>query len=186
MSIGDDELRRALEPASEDWRSHPKRRDAAVLIPWLTRGDQDLLLYTRRRKDLASHAGEISFPGGGREGDEGARQCALREAAEEIGLPASCVTVLGQLPERPSIGGYQVHAFVARVVAPPILVPDPAEVEAILEIPLAELRDTTRWEFHELDSPLGLRRKIPFFDRAGRNLWGLTARFTLDLLERLP
>ena len=185
MLVSDAELRRVLLPPADHWSSQPVRRDAAVLVPWVTRAHTDFLLYTRRRRDLATHAGELSFPGGGREGAETALQCALREAAEEIGLPASQVTILGRLPERPSIGGYQVHPFVARVEPPAPLQPDPTEVEAILEIPVAELRDPARWEFQELDSPLGRRRQIPFFDRAGRNLWGLTARFTLDLLERL-
>ena len=44
------------------------------------------------------HAGQISFPGGRSEpADSDPKATALRDAAEEIGLPESSVTVVGYL-----------------------------------------------------------------------------------------
>ena len=52
------------------------RTDAAVLLPLFGWPDQPGLIFTERRADLRSHAGEISFPGGRR--DEGDADFAIR------------------------------------------------------------------------------------------------------------
>jgi 8-oxo-dGTP pyrophosphatase MutT (NUDIX family) len=183
--LSDDALRTVLEPPTTEWRSRPGLRDAAVLVPWFTRDGEDLILYTKRMPDLKSHAGEISFPGGAREGEEDALACALREAREEVGLAPDTVTVFGRLPERVSIASYLVHVFVARIPPPAGLACDPCEVDSLVELAVRELRRPERWEWRERVSRTGVRRKVPFFEFAGGPLWGLTAILTLDLLERV-
>jgi len=184
MRIADSDLRRVLEPPTADWRSVAGLRDAAVLAPLFAEADDDRLLYTRRRDDLAHHAGEVSFPGGAREGGEDALTCALRECTEEIGLREERVTILGRLPERTSIAGFRVHVFVGRLAGIDDLVVDPTEVQHLLSIPLAELRRRERWEWRDVaHRERGYR--IPFFPNGDDLLWGLTAQLTLDLLERV-
>ena len=185
MRLPDVTLQQVLETPSPDWRSLPELRDAAVLAPIYEANGQDLILYTRRRDDLKSHAGEVSFPGGGREGDETALECALRESQEEIGLDPASVTVLGRLPERRSIGGYRVHVFVGRIPTIEGLTIDPGEVQHMLSIPVGELMRKERWEYRDMSDDKR-RYRVPFFPHEGDMLWGLTARLTLDLLERLP
>src|SRR5262249_40879890 len=97
MRIADSDLRHVLAPPTGERPSVTGLRDAAVLAPMFVEDGADRLLFTRRRDDLAHHAGEVSFPGGAREGDEDALACALRECAEEIGLRAERVTILGRL-----------------------------------------------------------------------------------------
>jgi ADP-ribose pyrophosphatase YjhB (NUDIX family) len=56
------------------------------------------LILTKRASTLRHHAGQISFPGGGREpGDDSPAATALRETTEEIGIPADAIYLLGQL-----------------------------------------------------------------------------------------
>lgn len=184
MIIPDEQLSAALDPVSTEWRSRSGLRDAAVLAPLFTRAGRDHLLYTKRRDDLPTHAGEVSFPGGARESGENALQCALRECREEIGLDPASVSVLGCLPQRVSIARYLVHFYVARVPTPQDLVIDRSEVEMLLEIPLEELADASRWEMRVVEAP-PFRRTLPFFVAAGHDLWGLTAILTIDLLKRL-
>ena len=71
------------------------RIDAAVLVPLYVSAGELHAVFTRRRDDLRRHPGEISFPGGRQdieEGEEDLRDTALREAEEEIGQigRASC------------------------------------------------------------------------------------------------
>jgi len=44
-------------------------RQAAVLMPFFERENEYHLLLTRRTEDVQTHKGQISFPGGMREGD---------------------------------------------------------------------------------------------------------------------
>ena len=61
-----------------------------MLVPVIDRREPTVLL-TQRTAELASHAGQVAFPGGKIDpGDESPVAAALREAREEIGLaPAS-------------------------------------------------------------------------------------------------
>lgn len=184
-SADDDLLRAVLDPPTDRWDGREGLRDAAVLAPWLTRGGEDWLVFTRRRDDLRHHPGQVSFPGGRRDGAESPVECALREAREEIGLHPDEVRVLGALPARLSVAGFWVQVVVARVDAPlEALTPDPAEVSAVLTFPIRKLRDPGAWVVREPEGHPG-RRPSPHFEHDGHVLWGLTARFTLDLLERV-
>lgn len=71
-------------------------RMAAVLVPLCTdpASGELSVLYTLRSARLASHTGQVSFPGGKRdETDASFEACAVREAGEEIGLAAEQIEV---------------------------------------------------------------------------------------------
>lgn len=118
----------------------PPYRDAAVLIALLNRGDDLSVVFTQRTSHLHAHAGQVSFPGGGREPqDENAVQTALREAQEEIGLDPAGVRVLGELDVYITRTGFRVRPVVGYVAAVPVWRPDPFEVEEIFDVPLGYL-----------------------------------------------
>jgi len=147
--------------------------------------DGDLhLVFTRRRDDLRRHPGEISFPGGRQdEPDEDLVATALREAEEEIGLPVDAVEVLGALQPTPTIAtNYAIYPFVGRIEPGHVWKPSAAEVAAILELSLSDLR--AGYGRRRL-----LRRGVPFRTDVyvvGEHLiWGATARILGDLLDRV-
>src|ERR671924_1321791 len=130
-----------LTPEAAAELDAPGRTDAAVLVPlYLDSGDLHAV-FTKRRDDLKKHAGEISFPGGRQDfPDEDLRITALREAEEEIGLPRDDVELVGALPPTGTfVTGYRIHPFVG-LVERRHWTPQPLEVEAVLEFPLADLR----------------------------------------------
>ena len=187
----------------------PGFRPAAVLVPLLRRPDGPTLLFTLRTETVPHHKGEISFPGGGRAEGEAAVAAALREAQEEVGLPAASVEVLGALDDLPSIWGYAVTPVVAAVADPPPgFEAQPGEVVEPFEIPLArllapgvrrsewweasrlpeEIRDkllASRVQFDELDPATGRYRVWFFHAGEGRDriVWGLTGRILAHLLD---
>jgi len=183
-TFSDEQLRATLEPLTLDWNSRSGLRDAAVLVPWFVRDGKDFILYTKRTEHLRAHAGEVSFPGGAREGSEDALACALRESSEEIGLDSGSVVILGCLPDMVSIAGYLVRLFVGRVSPPDDLKLDRTEVERVIEVSIGDLQCDEKWEWRTLEAP-PLRRTLPFFDIGGCELWGLTALFTRELLCRI-
>jgi 8-oxo-dGTP pyrophosphatase MutT (NUDIX family) len=142
------------------------------------------VVLTRRRADLRSHAGEISFPGGRQDPEDGdLRETALREAQEEIGLARESVSLLGELPAISTfVTNYLIYPFVGLIPAEQSWQLSPREVDEVLELPLHALRESrtrTRME----------RRGISFETDAyildGHLIWGATARILQDLLEQL-
>jgi 8-oxo-dGTP pyrophosphatase MutT (NUDIX family) len=164
------------------WRPRAGLRDAAVLAPIFTRDGRDRLFLTKRREDLPDHPGQVAFPGGAREGDEDALACALRESAEEVGIVPATVEVVGRLPDRVSIAGFMVACFVARVPDPAGLPFDAREVERVFDVPLALLREESRWRYEDRVHPAGTFRQVPFFEWDGPTVWGLTGMFVRDLV----
>jgi NAD(P)H-hydrate repair Nnr-like enzyme with NAD(P)H-hydrate epimerase domain/8-oxo-dGTP pyrophosphatase MutT (NUDIX family) len=121
-------------------------RVGAVLVLLEERDDDLVFVLTLRRDDLPTHPGQVSFPGGRRESWETTRSAALREAAEEIGLRASTVEVVGRLPAffiPPS--RFWMAPVVARWHAPHPLKAQESEVAAIVHAPLSALTDRSRW-----------------------------------------
>jgi hydroxyethylthiazole kinase-like uncharacterized protein yjeF len=139
------------------------------------------LVLTRRRPDLRSHPGQLSFAGGRVEPGESPVEAALREAAEEIGLDPAGVTILGQGPTfyvPPS--RFWVVPVVARWRAPHALAPDPREVAEVLHVPLDALTDERRWRH----TPLGPREGSTWAWQLDDDLlWGATALVVRMLLD---
>jgi 8-oxo-dGTP pyrophosphatase MutT (NUDIX family) len=174
-----------LDPAAAAQLDVHGRTDAAVLVPLFVRDGELHAVLTRRRDDMRRHAGEISFPGGRQDDHEDdLRATALREAHEEIGLPADAVELLGALQPTPTIAtNYAVYPFVGLIEPGHAWVPSEAEVDEVLELPLRALRDG--YERRRL-----LRRGVPFrtdvYVVDDHLVWGATARMLGDLLERIP
>jgi 8-oxo-dGTP pyrophosphatase MutT (NUDIX family) len=154
---------------------------AAVLVPVVNRPGGLTMLLTQRSADLPDHPGQISFPGGRVEpSDPSLAHAALREATEEVGLPADRVEVLGELSTYETVTGYVVTPIVGWVEPPFALVPDPHEVADIFEVPLAFLLDPANQQRHF--RMLGERRRdfwaIPYGERY---IWGATAAMLMIL-----
>jgi 8-oxo-dGTP pyrophosphatase MutT (NUDIX family) len=108
------------------------------------RGPEVLLL--ERSHDMRSHAGQVAFPGGAQDPGEDEIAAAVREAAEETGLDATGVHVLGALPKiwlppsnfevTPVLAWWRDRSDVFAV--------DPAETASVHVIAVADLVDPAR------------------------------------------
>ena len=145
------------------------------------------LVLTRRRDDLNSHAGQVSFPGGKHETGETLQETAVREAQEEIGIDPAVITILGELtPLYIPPSDFEVHPTVAWYSngRQPTFYPSDAEVAEILEVPLRHLfRPESRVE--ELWNWRGSDVLVPYFNVEGHKVWGATAMMLSELVERL-
>lgn len=185
MSEFPDDLLRERLPEPGHW-SATELRKAAVLCAILKHQGLDHLLFVMRPKSMPNHGGQIGFPGGMMEPGEAPLATAVREAEEEVGMPAAAIEPLGELPPLRSTSNITVHCIVARV-APFALRADPREVERVLHVPLAELRQDDRWQDKPPPFPTPDRQPLlsPHFAFGQDLLWGLTARFVRDLTIRL-
>jgi len=91
-----------------------KSNAAAVLIPLFERRGELHVVYIRRSDHVASHRGQVAFPGGRVDPvDATLLDAALREAHEEVGIPPSIVQVIGALPTmQTTTSGIVVAPFV--------------------------------------------------------------------------
>jgi 8-oxo-dGTP pyrophosphatase MutT (NUDIX family) len=150
-------------------------RDAAVLILVVNHASGPTVVFTVRTAHLNDHAGQISFPGGRTHpGDGSPERTALREAEEEIGVAPERVEVLGRLPEYRTGTGFAVTPIVGWADGPLEYRPDPHEVDAVFEVPLAFLLDPSN---HRYESAFfkGATRKYWAVPYGERFIWGATA-----------
>lgn len=111
-------------------------RPASVLVGIVDREVPGVIL-TQRTADLASHAGQIAFPGGKIESeDQSPAAAALREAHEEIGLAAELVEPLGYLDLYLTFSGFRILPTVARIAPGYVLSLNRFEVSDVFEVPL--------------------------------------------------
>jgi len=158
-------------------------RHSAVLIPLYPAEGHIHVIFTVRAATLNHHSSEISFPGGTREAsDPTLENTALREVAEEIALPPAHVTLLGALtPLYIPPSHNLVQPFVGWIAAPPPLHANPAEVAAILQLPLARFLEPEAVQ-HRTWLWKGERLQVPCYQIDTHCIWGATAMIFSELL----
>lgn len=159
-------------------------RHAAVLIPIICRPEPTLLL-TRRSSHLRKHAGQVAFPGGKADPEDNSLiETALREAEEEVAIPASAVHVLGQLAPLDSSSGYLVTPIVGLVPDNIAFHGNEDEVAGLFEMPLHEALSLSR--YYSLDIHRGgvnHRVYLSWYER--QFVWGLTAAIIRRLAQQV-
>ncbi len=162
--------------------AQPDRAVAAVLVPLYRDAVGSVrLIMTKRPDNMRTHPGDVVFPGGRLEEGESAVDAAIREAGEEVALPPSAVSVVGGLtPISTRDPNNLIVPVVAKVQRPDELVPQPEEVETILEPTVDELLDESRWQVSEW-----FGHNLWFFEFPEATLWGATAFMVRELLDLL-
>lgn len=155
---------------------------AAVLIPIVMR-EQPMVLLTQRTAHMATHSGQVAFPGGKTDdSDADAIATALREAHEEVGLAPNFAQVIGSLPIYITGTAFIITPVVALIDPGFELKPNPDEVADTFEVPLAFLMNPSHHQRHVVEWD-GVRREwlsMPYMDevdgvRKERFIWGATA-----------
>ncbi|MCQ8242309.1 CoA pyrophosphatase [Rhizosaccharibacter radicis] len=180
------ELRRVLDggllpggaawPGMEALPGTPRR--AAVLVP-IVPGPAPFVLLTRRAAALRHHPGQVGFPGGRPEPEDGTpERTALREAREEIGLDPATVRLLGRLPDQPTRGsGFSIVPVVGILSPEARWSPSASEVAAIFPLLLSVLTDPAA----PRRIAEGLRRGSWLWPHPEHEIWGATAAILMRL-----
>lgn len=158
-------------------------RQGAVLIALYPDAADLRVLLTVRSHHVASHRGEVSLPGGATDPeDDSPVTTALRECAEELGIPPQAVTVLGSLsPIYISPSNFRITPVVGRLQTLPPLAINHHEVDEVITVTLRELLDPAtvvieQWTLRGHDV------LVPFFAVAGHKVWGATALILSELV----
>ena len=142
-------------------------------------GELHFVLMLRSDHPADRHKGQISLPGGRHEAfDAGYVATALREAREELGIALDEYELLGSLsPLYIPPSNFHIYPAAAYTPARPHFVPDPAEVAALIEVPLGTLLDPATRMVEEWAMPQynNARVMMPHYRIAGHKVWGATA-----------
>lgn len=162
----------------------PAQKLAGVLVPLYEESGELLVLLTKRTDLVATHKGQISFPGGAVEPhDRDALQAALRETWEEVGIPPADVDLLGRLDDVSTVvSGFVVRPFVGHVCHPHALRIAPEEIVEVVRVPVSFFSDdrNLRQGWRERS---GERHAIHFYEYGSHVIWGATARIVRGLVE---
>jgi len=140
--------------------------------------------YIRRPEYPGIHSGQMAFPGGRYEPeDTDLEATALRETEEETGVPREKINVVGALtPLYIPPSNYQVHPYVAIIDDDPVFTPDPAEVAAMVEVPVELLLKPGT--IHQMPPAEAFSfMEVPAFVCNGAVIWGATAMITAEFVE---
>jgi 8-oxo-dGTP pyrophosphatase MutT (NUDIX family) len=178
-----DLLNRRTPAPMEEQGSFLKK--AAVLIPLFKVASEYQILFTKRTDTVEAHKGQISFPGGRVEAEDGSPlETALREAEEEIGLSRKDVTVLGRMDDARTVSSnYIVYPFVGLIPYPYEFRTSALEVKELLDVPFEVfLSGDSAGE----NTPV-VYEGGTYYGRAyrykGEVIWGATARIMQNLVD---
>ena len=177
-------LRQALSLRKKRRIIDASQVSAAVLLPIYWKQEQYYLLFTKRTQEVKNHKSQISFPGGAYQEEDGTLvNTALRESAEEIGLMAGDVELLGELDDFVTqVSSYIISPFVAIIPWPYKFKVNRKETEESIEVPISALLDMGRLR---LETRIIDDEEVTsfFYPYQGRVIWGATARILNQFLE---
>lgn len=177
------------KPTIEYLNENTVPKKSAVLI-LLFPGSENTLVKTvlilRPEHESGTHAGQISFPGGGYdESDEDLFQTALRETEEEIGVGRKSVLSIGALtPLYIPVSNYLVHPFVGACMAVPEFKIHPLEVQELFECEIMQLiSEKNKETILKHLKATNRQKEVPCYNISGKIIWGATAMIISELSE---
>ena len=183
------QVRGALRGYQAKTVNAPEARPAAVALALLdgpTPGGLEVLLIRRAERADDPWSGQIAFPGGRYEQQDGnLLATAIRETREETGVDLTNTERLGALddlyPRTPTLPPVVVRPFAFALGGRPGLVPS-AEVQRAFWLPVGRLREPG--VRREITLTLrGAARTFPAYLVDDEVIWGMTERILTPFLD---
>ena len=159
-------------------------RKSAVLIPiYENKGEQHFVL-TKRAQGVMYHKGQISFPGGAYDKEDGElKATALREAYEEIGINPEGVEILGNLDDQITYTSrFVITPFVGAIPYPVKFRVSHGEVEELIEVPVSALLIPSAYVPETMDED-GKIYPWGHYLYGNHKITGITARMLKQLID---
>jgi 8-oxo-dGTP pyrophosphatase MutT (NUDIX family) len=164
------------------------QNDAAVCVLFTGSSFTDAkVLLTERASGLATHAGQVAFPGGSFEELDAKDPVlvAFRECEEEVGIARHFLKSIGVLPTLPTLTGnfvvYPVLATLDESRAQAVLAYSRDEVSACEWVSVQTLRES---RVDETRAVSGVNIRAPYFMWGDKKMWGLSALIFDLILNR--
>lgn len=200
-------VKRKIDDHSADVMGKKSAVKTSVFIPLIKYNDTSpgelSLLFEKRAEDLDIQPGDVCFPGGFQDSNDGSpKETALREATEELGTSRKNLSLWGEFNSMLIPWQLEINTFVGQLNDPEDTSPDRTEVDEIFSVSLKTALKSSP-EYHEVpmipspkdDFPY---EKIPggenytwrprnlpelFYDFNDHVVWGITARILNEFLR---
>ena len=164
--------------------SDRKLNKAGVLVGiCFSKTKQPSVLLTKRAGHLKNHPGQIAFPGGKFELEDGTLvNTALREAEEEIGLNRSIPKELGILPKHETVTKFLVTPIIFQLPDKLDLKINKNEVDEVFYVPLEHFLalENYRIQARKWQEEFRYYYVVPY---GPYYIWGATARILFGFAE---
>lgn len=163
----------------------PEFAPSAVMMLFMNIGGEPHVLLTKRASTVATHKGEVAFPGGKRDpGDADTLRTALRETEEEVGVKPGDIRILGEFDHYFSIWGFHVSTWVGAIRHPYEYKINRDELDACFEAPLSIFYEEKYYK-SEVFNFEGREVTVYYYNHGGFEIWGLTARILTDFARKI-
>lgn len=156
---------------------------AAVLVLIMyDEHDNLFLVVTKRAANLATYAGDYSFPGGIRESiDSDLKMTMEREVQEELALKPDCYQMIGQINDFIARFGNLVRPFVATISQKEFEKHHKNSQEEVAQIYYFPFDDVLKIESNESLARITKRHPSYYYSHDDVIIWGLTAAIIVHL-----
>jgi 8-oxo-dGTP pyrophosphatase MutT (NUDIX family) len=170
-------IERLLELKNQAREAKTAKRAGVLCLFYPSSEGETRFMLILRKTYKGVHSAQIGFPGGKVEPDDTSiEMTALRETEEEVGVPTQDISVLKKLTEiyiPPS--NFFVQPFIGIAESTPQFKAQESEVEALVEVPLAEFLNDEVCVQKSLKTSYAEEIKVPAFELQGHIVWGATA-----------
>ncbi|XP_017762319.1 PREDICTED: nucleoside diphosphate-linked moiety X motif 8 [Eufriesea mexicana] len=156
---------------------------AAVLVPLCMHKGELGFLYTLRSTKVTSNRGQVSFPGGMYDKEDGdLEQTALRETWEELQIPREKIDVWasGKMIDKKNVKVLPVFGYIGEIDPEKLLI-NRDEVEEAFFLSLRNLCDLSLCRFTQFRN----NYTLPVYLGGKHRVWGFTAAITHMALNAL-
>ena len=170
-------LERLKELNATDIEKLKPRQAAVMALFYPDSNDETHIILILRKTYKGVHSNQVGFPGGKvEETDRDLEHTALRETEEEVGVSQKDITVIKKLTNiyiPPS--NFWVQSFIGYTAHYPKFVAQESEVEALIEVPLAQFLAKEAKTTALISNSYMNEVEVPAYILEGHTVWGATA-----------
>ncbi len=179
------EIKKRLEARKTVKVEMPELTQASVMMLIMNKDGEAHVFLTRRTNKVATHKGQVSFPGGKiDEEDKDELAAALRETCEEAGISSGDIEILGQFDDFFSVEGFHVCTFIGSIDYPCEYKINKDEIDDYIEAPLSIFYNKEYDKIEDFHFK-GKDIRVYYYSFKDFIIWGLTARILTEFADKI-